>query len=47
METYIVKVSKSGSVTIPVKIRRQLGIRAGTKLEITVEKNSIVLKMVS
>lgn len=45
MDRYIRKVSKYGSVTIPVKIRRELGIKGGTVLSMEVKNNSIILKI--
>ena len=35
----ISKVTAKGQVTLPVKARRQLGIRPGTKLEFLVKDN--------
>ncbi|MGP1405228.1 AbrB/MazE/SpoVT family DNA-binding domain-containing protein [Filifactor alocis] len=33
------KISKSGGITIPAHLRRQLGITAGEKVELKVDKN--------
>ena len=33
------KISKSGGITIPARLRRQLGITAGEKVELKVDKN--------
>jgi AbrB family looped-hinge helix DNA binding protein len=37
------KVSTKGQIVIPQPVRRRLGIRAGDPLEISVEKDRIVL----
>ncbi len=33
------KISKSGSITIPAHLRRELGIQSGEKVELKVDKN--------
>ena len=37
------KVSTKGQIVLPQPLRRRLGIRAGDRLEVSVEKNRIVL----
>jgi len=37
------KVSTKGQIVIPGRLRRRLGIRAGDALEISVEKDRIML----
>ena len=39
MERYRVKVHKKGLIVIPARVRRKLGIREGSHLEIIVEDN--------
>jgi AbrB family looped-hinge helix DNA binding protein len=39
----IVKVGKYGRITIPVEIRKKLGIKAGDILEIKAETGKIIL----
>jgi antitoxin PrlF len=44
MRRSIGSVSTKGQVTIPQEIRRQLGIRAGDKVWISVEDSRVVLR---
>jgi AbrB family looped-hinge helix DNA binding protein len=38
------RVSTKGQIVLPVPLRRKLGIRAGDPLDISIEKDHIVLK---
>jgi AbrB family looped-hinge helix DNA binding protein len=43
---YIVRVSSNGRITIPIAIRRQLGIKPGDILDVRVEGQKIILRKV-
>ena len=40
----IVKVTRRGKTTIPIKIRRQCGIKEGDRLEVEVTEKGILFK---
>lgn len=40
----IVSLREKGRITIPVSIRRALGLRVGDKLHISIENGAIILK---
>jgi AbrB family looped-hinge helix DNA binding protein len=44
MSVTSVVVEEKGRVVIPASVRKQLGIRAGTELEIEVEKGGILMR---
>lgn len=46
MKIYSAMISKNGSVTIPAKIRKELGLVAGTVLSFSIEDGSVVLRIV-
>lgn len=41
------RMTRQGQVTIPARVREQLNLRAGTELELIVEKQEIRLRKVS
>jgi AbrB family looped-hinge helix DNA binding protein len=49
MKSSIIKSTTRGRITIPVSIRKQIGIKAGTKFEVYEDKNypRIVLEMIN
>jgi len=42
----IAQVSERGQITIPADLRRRLGLRPGTKVEIEVQDDAIILRPV-
>jgi AbrB family looped-hinge helix DNA binding protein len=40
----LIGVNEQGRVTLPAEVRRRLGIRAGSQLEVKVEENGIRLR---
>ena len=44
MPRTLIAVNEQGRVTLPAEIRRRLGIRAGSQLEVKVEENAIRLR---
>lgn len=42
--SYFVRMTDKGQVTIPVDIRRQLGLRPGDEIEITVQDGVVCMK---
>jgi len=40
----LIAVNEQGRVTLPAEVRRRLGIRAGSQLEVKVEENAIRLR---
>jgi AbrB family looped-hinge helix DNA binding protein len=47
METSFTTVSSKGQVVIPSELREQLGIAAGTRIAIRVEKDHLVLEPIT
>jgi AbrB family looped-hinge helix DNA binding protein len=43
---YIVRVSSNGRITIPIAIRRKLGIKPGDLLDVQVEGQKIIMRKV-
>ncbi len=43
----IIRVNNKGQITIPAKLRKQFGIKAGTRIIIVVNGNSISLKPIT
>lgn len=41
------RITQRGQVTIPARVREQLGLHEGTELEVTVERQEIRLRKVS
>lgn len=46
MEIFYAIISKSGSVTIPAKIRKEMGLVGGSIVSFSIEGNSVVLRKV-
>jgi len=44
MPRTLIAVNEQGRVTLPAEVRRRLGIRAGSQLEVKVEANGIRLR---
>ena len=42
----VVRVSSKGQIVIPVEVRRQLGLKAGRRLLVTMEKDSVKLRRI-
>ena len=47
MARSVVAVNRQGRITLPVDVRRRLGIAGGTHLEVKVEGNTVRLRRVS
>ena len=45
--TYEVTISKTGSLTIPAAIKKELGIEPGQKVEQSLDGNRIILNLVA
>lgn len=46
MEHGIVRLSSKGQLTLPAEIRRKLGLKQGTRLLVTVERDEMKIKRV-
>ncbi|MEW6572196.1 MAG: AbrB/MazE/SpoVT family DNA-binding domain-containing protein [Bacillota bacterium] len=44
VERGIVRLSSKGQLTLPAEIRRKLGLKQGTKLLVTLERNEIRIR---
>jgi len=44
MESYAVKLEKSGRILIPAEVRRQLGLVPGEDVLISADSNSVVVR---
>ena len=47
MARSVVAVNRQGRITLPVDVRRRLGIGEGTQLEVKVESNTVQLRRAS
>ncbi len=47
MARSVVAVNRQGRITLPIDVRRRLGISEGTQLEVKVESNSVRLRRAS
>jgi AbrB family looped-hinge helix DNA binding protein len=47
MARSVVAVNRQGRITLPIDVRRRLGIGEGTQLEVKVESNNVRLRRVS
>src|SRR5437879_5684933 len=47
MARSVVAVNRQGRITLPVDVRRRLGITEGTQLEVKVESNTVQLRRAS
>ncbi len=46
METYLVRLSSKGQLTLPGDIRRKLGLRKGAKLFVVLDKDEVRMKAI-
>lgn len=44
MDSHIARLSSKGQLTLPASIRQKLGLKKGTRLFLTVERNEIRIK---
>lgn len=44
MPASAIKISSKGQITIPLKIRQRLGVKAGDKVEFVIEEGKTILK---